>query len=283
MPAEFKRPFLALVAIGVLAVAVLAIRPLMGQSREAYTAPRTADGKPDLNGIWQAVNTANWDIEEHGPQPSPHADLLGLYLAEPAGLGVVEGGSIPYKPEALVMKNENFRRRLEVDPFNRGLGDPEAKCFLPGVPRATYMPYPFQIVQGASAVVIAYEYRGGVREIPLGNAKLFKDVDSWMGQSVGHWEGDILVVEVTGFNGMEWLDRAGNFLSDKAHVVERYTRVSPDHLFYEAVIDDPTLFTRSWKLSMPLYRRIDRRAQIVEFRCMDLVEEYLYGKLRKPS
>ena len=283
MPAEFKRPFLALVAIGVLAVAVLAIRPLMGQSREAYTAPRTADGKPDLNGIWQAVNTANWDIEEHGPQPSPHADLLGLYLAEPAGLGVVEGGSIPYKPEALVMKNENFRRRLEVDPFNRGLGDPEAKCFLPGVPRATYMPYPFQIVQGASTVVIAYEYRGGVREIPLGNAKLFKDVDSWMGQSVGHWEGDTLVVEVTGFNGMEWLDRAGNFLSGKAHVVERYTRVSPDHLFYEAVIDDPTLFTRSWKLSMPLYRRIDRRAQIVEFRCMDLVEEYLYGKLRKPS
>ena len=283
MRTDLSRLLFAIVATAIAVVAVVGIRPSMGQSRDSYKAPRTADGKPDLNGIWQALNTANWDIEEHSAHASPHPDLLGLYLAEPAGLGVVDGGAIPYRPEALARKRENFQKRLTADPFDRGLGDPEAKCFLPGVPRATYMPYPFQIIQGSNTILIAYEYRGGLREIPLNNAKLFKDVDSWMGQSVGHWDGETLVIDVTGFNGMEWLDRAGNFLSDKAHVVERYTRISPDHLSYEAVIDDPSLFTRSWKLSMPLYRRIDQRAQIIEFRCMDLVEDYLYGKLRKRS
>lgn len=285
MRSQFKRPMIAIIAIGALAtVAVLAMRPLIGQSQTRYKAPRTADGKPDLNGIWQALNTANWDIEEHGARPSPFQNLLGLYLAQPAGLGVVEGGPIPYKPEALARKKQNFETRLEVDPLKRrDLGDPETKCFLPGVPRATYMPFPFQIIQSTNKILIAYEYRGALRMIPLGKANLFKDVDSWMGQSVGHWEGDTLVVDVTGFNGMAWLDRAGNFLSETAHVVERYTPMSPYHLQYEAMIEDPNVFTRSWKMSMPLYQRMDKRMQIVEFRCMDLVEEYLFGKLRKQS
>ena len=155
---------------------------------------------------------------------------LGAVGAVPPSLGVVEGGEIPYKPEALAIKKQN-----QQDWLNR---DPEIKCYLPGVPRATYMPYPFQILQSASALTFVYEYAGAVRNIFL------KDpgpapADSWMGQSVGHWEGDTLVIDVTDLNDQTWFDRAGNFHSDKLHVVERYTRTSPDVMSYEATIEDP--------------------------------------------
>jgi hypothetical protein len=205
---------------------------------------------------------------------------VGVYLAEPAGLGVVDGGAIPYKPEALARRKQNFESRLKADPFKRDIGDPEAKCFMPGVPRATYMPFPFQIIQSTNTILVSYEYTTTTRIIYLGKVPP-APIDSWMGQSLGRWDGDTLVVDVTGLNGEAWLDRAGNFLSETAHVVERYTPVSPDHLTYEATIEDPNVFTRPWKMSMPLYRRIDKGMQLLEFKCVEFSEEFLYGTLRK--
>jgi hypothetical protein len=266
----------------VAAILALGVVPLAGQ---AYRAPRTSDGKPDLNGIWQALNEANFDLEAHmarpgmalrrgpfGPVPAAGVLALGAVGAVPPSMGVVEGGEIPYKPEALATKKQN-----QEDWLNR---DPEIKCYLPGVPRATYMPYPFQIVQSASAMTFVYEYAGAVRNIYL------KDpgpapADSWMGQSVGHWEGDTLVVNVTDMNEKTWFDRAGDFHSDKLHVVERYTRTSPDIIAYEATIEDPNVFTRPWKISMALYRRQEKNAQILDFKCVEFVEELLYGPYRK--
>src|SRR5215471_20079481 len=251
----------------------------------AYRAPRTPDGKPDLSGIWQALNEANYDLELHNARPAlalrsspygqvPAAQLLALGAvgAVPPGIGVVEGGELPYRPEMLTQRKENQKNWLT--------SDPEIKCYLPGVPRATYMPYPLQIFQSQSAIFIAYEYAGAVRNFYL------KDpgpppVDSWMGQSVAHWEGETLVVDVTGFNDQSWFDRAGNFHSDKLHVVERYTRTSPDVMSYEATIDDPEVFTRTWKISMPLYRRQEKNAQLLDFKCVEFVEELLYGQYRK--
>jgi hypothetical protein len=269
-------PATAVVALALL----LAGASIAGQGQPGYKPPRTADGKPNLNGIWQALNTANWDIAGHAAQPAPFQNLVGVYLAEPAGLGVVDGGAIPYKPEALARRKQNFESRLKADPFKRDIGDPEAKCFMPGVPRATYMPFPFQIIQSTNTILVSYEYTTTTRIIYLGKVPP-APIDSWMGQSLGRWDGDTLVVDVTGLNGEAWLDRAGNFLSETAHVVERYTPVSPDHLTYEATIEDPNVFTRPWKMSMPLYRRIDKGMQLLEFKCVEFSEEFLYGTLRK--
>jgi hypothetical protein len=272
--------------LGSLFAAIFALASLAVEGQpEAYRAPRAPDGHPDLNGIWQALNTANYDLEAHMARPAmalregPHGPLpaapvlpLGAVGAVPGGLGVVEGGEIPYKPEALLKRNENQENWLALDP--------EIKCYLPGVPRATYMPYPFQIFHGENAIFIAYEYAGAARDIYM------KDpgpppVDSWMGQSVGRWEGETLVVEVTGFNDRTWFDRSGNFHSDKLRVVERYTRIGPDHLWYEATIDDPEVFTRPWKIAMPLYRRVEPNAQLLDFKCVEFVEELMYGQYRR--
>jgi len=232
---------------------------------------RTADGNADFNGIWQALNTANWDIQDH---PARFGGVIGLGAigAVPAGRGVVEGNEIPYLPEAARQKKENFENRLTADP--------EIKCYLPGVPRATYMPYPFQIVQTPKFILMAYEYAGANRAIYMDHAPPSPD-DSWMGQSVGHFEGDTLVVDVTSLNDRTWFDRSGNFHSDALHVVERYTPLTPDALTYEATIEDPKVFSRPWKISMPLYRRLEKDAQIFEFKCVEFVEELMYGHLRK--
>jgi hypothetical protein len=238
---------------------------------EIYKAPRTADGKADLNGIWQALNTANWDLQEHAARPGVVV-ALGAAGAVPAGLSVVEGDEIPYLPAAAAKKKENFENRLTADP--------EIKCYLPGVPRATYMPFPFQIVQMPKNILIAYEYAGAARTIYMDNVPA-NPVDSWMGHSVGHWEGDTLVVDVTRLNDQSWFDRAGNFHSDALHVVERYTPATPDALTYEATIDDPKVFSRPWKMSMPLYRRLEKNAQLMEFKCVEFAEELMYGHLRK--
>jgi hypothetical protein len=256
--------------------------PLAGQ---VYRAPRGPGGKPDLNGIWQALNEANYDIEAHvaspamalrpgpfGSVPAPPVLALGAVGAVPPGLGVVEGGDIPYKPGALAKKKQNEKDWLNLDP--------EIKCYLPGVPRATYMPYPFQILESASALTFVYEYAGAVRNILLKNPGP-APTDSWMGQSVGHWEGDTLVIDVTGFNDQTWFDRAGDFHSDQLHVVERYTRTSQDVISYQATIEDPNVFTRPWKISMPLYRRQEKNAQLLDFKCVEFVEELLYGQYRK--
>src|SRR3984893_7748119 len=238
---------------------------------EAYKVSRTADGKPDLNGIWQGLNSANWDIQEHAARPG-QAVALGAVGAVPAGLGVVEGDEIPYLPAAAAKKKENFENRLTADP--------EIKCYLPGVPRATYMPYPFQIIQTPNYVLMAYEYAGATRPIYMDKAPP-SPADSWMGHSVGHWEGDTLVVDVTSLNDQTWFDRAGDFHSDALHVVERYTPISPGLLQYEATINDPKVFSRPWKISMPLYRHAEKHARLMEFKCVEFVEELMYGPLRK--
>ena len=250
----------------------------------AYRAPRLAGTeRPDLTGIWQAMVTANWDIQDHSASEGPFARMLGIWGAQPPGQGIVEGDEIPYRPEALAKREENFKRRLAIDHDNLNtVGDPEAKCYLPGVPRATYLPFPFQIVQSTDRIVIAYEYAGASRTIPLGKPTE-PPVDFWMGWSNGSWDGDTLVVDVKGFNDMTWFDRAGNFHSDALHVVERYTPMTPYHLMYEATIEDPKVFTRPWKISMPLYRRVEANAQLLEFKCVDLSEEYLYGGLVKAT
>jgi hypothetical protein len=267
------------------AVAAMTVIGMVPLAEQAYPAPGGSGDRPDLNGIWQTLNEANYDLEAHiarpaialragpyGPVPAAPVLALGAVGAVPPGLGVVEGGEIPYKPEALARRKQN-----QEDWLNR---DPEIKCYLPGVPRATYMPYPFQIVQSASALTFVYEYAGAVRNIFL------KDpgpapADSWMGKSVGHWDGDSLVIDVTDLNDQTWFDRAGNFHSDKLHVVERYTRTGPDLISYEATIEDPNVFTHPWKISMPLYRRQERNAQLLDFKCVEFVEELLYGQYRK--
>ena len=232
---------------------------------------RTADGKADFNGIWQALNTANWNLQDHPAGPGAVVSL-GAAGAVPPGRGVVEGNEIPYLPEAAAQRKQNFANRLTADP--------EIKCYLPGVPRAIYLPYPFQIVQTPKFVLMAYEYAGATRTIYLDSAPPSPD-DSWMGHSVGHYEGDTLVVDVTSQNDRTWLDRSGNFHSDALHVVERYTPLTPDALTYEATIEDPKVFSRPWTMSMPLYRRLDKKVQLLEFKCVEFVEELMYGHLRK--
>ena len=279
------RSVLAVVAAVAGAVAISLVVPVSGQQAPAYRAPRTPDGHPDLNGIWQANNEANWDIQMHvarpalelragpyGPVPAKDVLALGAVGSVPPGMGVVEGNEIPYKPEALAQKKKNQDSYLT--------SDPEVKCYLPGVPRANYMPYPFQIFQSPKAFFIAYEYAGATRNVYL------KDpgpapVDSWMGQSVGKWEGETFVIDVTGFTDTTWFDRAGNFHSEALHVTERYTRTSPDVISYEATIDDPKTFTKPWKMSMPLYRRAEKNAQLMDFKCVEFVEELMYGQWRK--
>src|SRR5712664_332983 len=257
-------------AAAVITALWLVVIPSAGQA-QAYEAPRTADGKPNLNGIWQTLNTANWDIQGHAARAG-QVVALGAAGAVPAGLGVVEGDEIPYLPAAAAKKKENFANRLTADP--------EIKCYLPGVPRATYMPYPFQIVQTPQFILMAYEFAGAARTIYMDKAPP-NPVDSWMGHSVGHWEGDTLVVDVTRLNEETWFDRAGNFHSDALHVVERYTPLSADALTYDVTIEDPKVFSRPWKMSMPLYRRLDKNAQLMEFKCVEFVEELMYGHLRK--
>ena len=251
------------------------ILPLVCASGLLAQTPATAagdiEGHPNLNGIWQAVNEANWNLEAHAAEASPVV-AMGALGAAPAGLGVVTDGKIPYKPEALKQREQNYAKRMELDP--------EVKCYLPGVPRATYMPYPFQIVQSGNFIFIGYEYANATRTIYMNNPGE-APVDSWMGQSVGHWEGRTLVVDVTSLNDQTWFDRAGNFHSDKLHVVERYTPSGRDVIQYEATIEDPNTFLRPWKISMPLYRRLDKKMQLLEFKCVEMVEELLYGKYRK--
>ena len=255
-----------------------------GHASAAFHMERLAGTEnPNLNGLWQAFNEANWDIQAHAAKAGPPE--FGALFAEPAGIGVVEGNEIPYQPWALAKKKENFEKRfvrVAADGVRSEPLDPEAKCYLPGVPRATYMPFPFQIVQGDKKVVIAYEYAGASRIIPLEDAGPAPN-DSYMGWSTGDWEADTLVVNVTGFNDKTWFDRAGNFHSDALHVVERYTPVGADVLRYEATIEDTKVFTRPWKISFPLYRRVDQNAQFLEFKCMPFAEELLYGHLRKQS
>jgi len=247
-----------LIRIVFLVTAITAFaRPVAGQ-----TLPRTADGKPDLSGIWQAVNTANWNVLSHNAEKDV-----------PAGLGVVEGDEIPYQPAAAAKQKENFA--------NRATADPESKCYLPGVPRIMYMPYPFQIFQTPTHIAMTFEYVHAVRRIFMNTPHPDGELEWFMGDSRGRWEGDTLVVDVKDFTGMTWFDRSGNFHSESLHVVERYTPTGANNINYEVTIEDPKVFTRTWKMSMPLYRRVDKGMRILENECYAFGLEHTW--LRPPQ
>jgi hypothetical protein len=232
---------------------------------------RTATGRPKLDGIWQALVTANWDVRPHAAAAAPIA-VLGAAGASPPGPGVVEGGEIPYLDDARDRQRSNYEERLALDP--------EVRCFMPGVPRATYMPHPLQIFQTDDVVVIAYQFANAVRTIHMQDPGP-APTSFWMGWSTGHWEGDTLVVEVTNQTADTWLDRAGNFHSAELRVIERYTPSGPNHLWYEATLEDPQVYSRPWTISFPLYRRLEPNAQLLEFKCVPFAEEVMYGHLRK--
>jgi hypothetical protein len=259
----------------VASITVGAIGACTSATPDAASFARMPDGKPNLNGIWAASNTANWNLETHEAKQGPVA-ALGAAFSVPGGLGVVDGGSIPYKAEALAQRDANAANWMA--------NDPEVKCYLPGVPRATYMPYPFQIVQSTEPndILLAYEFASASRIVHMRTQQEFP-IESWMGWSNGKWEGDTLVVDVTGFAGQTWFDRAGNYHSDALHVVERYTPKGPDVILYEATIEDPKIFTQPWKISMPLYRRLEQNAQLMEYKCVEFAEELMYGPLNKPT
>jgi hypothetical protein len=273
--------------IGGVVVAV-SMTPASGQ---AERPARTDDGKPNFNGLWQALNEAHWDLQAHEARPAvvtqpgvypyeytrvPAAPVLALGAAGgvPGSVGVVEDdGRIPYKPEAAAIKQENAQHWIDRDP--------ELKCYLPGIPRAMYMPHPFEIVQSANKIQMTYAFTNAGRTIHLDKVVEPPTDELYMGHSVGRWEGDTLVVDVTHFNDATWFDRAGNFHSNALRLVERFTPITPDAIHYEVTIEDPKVFTRPWKIAMPLYRRLEPNAQLMEYRCIEFVEEFMWGNLRK--
>jgi len=271
----------------IVGAGVLVVHPA-GAVPDSQTAQpkRTADGKPDISGIWQTNSTANWDLLTHETRPMvaqsgvyPDVSVLaspvialGTVGWVPPGIGVVEGGDIPYQPWAAQRKRENAVNWLDRDP--------ELKCYMPGVPRAMYLPYPFQIVQGTNKIMMIFEFANAQRTINLDAVDPYPG-DAYMGYSIGRWQGDTLVVDVSNFTPYTWFDRAGDFHSDALHVVERYTPISRDAIRYEATIEDPKVFTRPWKITVPLYRRLEPDAQVLDFRCIEQVEETIYGHLRK--
>jgi hypothetical protein len=235
-------------------IVFLSLAPAKGIAQ--YSAPRTPGGHADLQGIWQVRNTANWNVQDHA----------GSYKI-PAGLGVVvdpNDGTIPYQPSALAKKNENFQ--------NRETADPVEKCYLAGVPRTMYLPYPLQILQTAEEVMIFSEYVHTVRWIPLKPLPRYEGYESWMGDPRGRWEGDTLVVETVGFNDQTWFDHVGNFHSDALKTTERFTRTAPDAITYEVTIEDPKVFTRPWTMRMPLYLHKDMD-RLLENECFIYAEE----------
>jgi hypothetical protein len=234
------------------------------QAPQKFAPPRTADGQPDLQGIWRVWNLARYDVE-------PHPASYGV----PAGLGVIvdpPDGRIPYKPWALERKKENFaksRITFPYDPLKNA--DPVARCYIPGVPRITYLGWPFEIVQSKDFVGIVYEWMHIRRMIPLTNRPVPEGIDFWGGLSRGRWDGNSLVVKVTNLSDWTWFDMAGNFHSNAAQVEERYTLSAPDTIDYEVTITDPDVFTRPWKMRMAIQRQRD--ARLLEYECHELLEQ----------
>jgi hypothetical protein len=281
----------SLIAVAVTSAAASACLSLWatGVAGQAQVPARILD-KPNLSGIWQANNEAHWDLEAHEARPGavtqpgvypyeyarvPAAPSLpfGAAGGVPASIGVVQGdGKIPYLPEALKIKQENAANWIDRDP--------ELKCYLPGTPRGMYMPYPIQITHSTSKVQVSYSFNAASRTIHLDKVDNPPD-DTWMGHSLGRWEGDTLVVESRHFNDRTWFDRAGNFHSEALHVVERFSLITPDVIRYEATIEDPKTFARPWQIAMPLYRRMEPNIQLLEYRCTEFVEEFLLGMLRR--
>jgi hypothetical protein len=257
-------PFLAISLAGLANV----------QAAENSSIPRTADGDPDFGGIWQALGSAHYNIEPHAAD-FPPLPVLGAVGAIPAGLGVVEGETIPYTPAARAQQQTNKEDWLALDPV--------AKCYMPGIPRANYLPFPFQIVQSSEHIVMAYEFASASRLVYMNRPDFQAPVFSWMGHSRGHFEGDSLVIDVTDQVPDTWFDHAGNHHTDALRVTERYTHVGPNVLMYEATLTDPNVYTKPWTIRLPLYRRLDTNMQLLEFKCVEYAEEMMYGHLRKDA
>lgn len=262
-----------IVKLGLLTlVGFFSIAQAAAQSGEI---PRTPSGKPDLSGIWQAMTSAHYDVEPHAASEGPHPGLMGALSATPAGLGIVEGGRIPYNEQARRVRDQNKANAIDNDPLT--------KCYMPGVPRANYMPFPFQIVQSEGVILIAYEFAESNRIVYVDQPELESQVDAWMGHSNAHWEGDTLVVRVSGQMPDTWFDRSGNHHSYEMVVEERWTATGANHVQYEATMTDPNTFTAPWTISFPLYRHVADNMQLLEFKCAEFAEEYLYGEWRKPG
>jgi hypothetical protein len=283
---NWLRNLFVLTAVVVAILSALYVTRTSGQVPTTSAGPLTASGKPDFSGIWQANNTANWDILTHDsrpmvaqsgvysnhPVPAAPVLTLGSVAWIPPGMGVVEGDDIPYQPWAAARKKENLENWLDRDP--------ELKCYLPGVPRAMYLPFPFQIIQGPTKIMMIFEFADASRTIHLDKVAPYPNV-AYMGFSVGRWEDNTLVVDTSDFTDRTWFDRSGNFHSDALKVVERFTPMNRDAILYEATIEDKQVFTRPWKMSMPLYRRLDKNARLMEFQCTEMTEENRLGYLRK--
>lgn len=275
-------------SLAVLAVVSLTVMKTSGQATpgQANRPALTPDGKPNFSGIWKVTNTANWDLLAHEmrpavAQPGVYPDVpvlaapvvaLGSVGGVPPGPGVVEGNAIPYTPDAAARKKDNFEHWLDRDP--------EVRCYQPGIPRAMYMPYAYQITQSSTKIQMVFEYANASRTIHLDEVDP-PPADTWMGHSVGRWEGSTLVVNVTNFNDRTWLSRSGDFHSDALKLVERFTPITADAVRYEVTVEDPNVFTRPWKMSMVLYRQLEENAQLMDYRCVELVEETFLGHLRK--
>lgn len=266
-----KRFGLAVLAVAAALSAACEGLASNSEEEQSYRAPRTADGAPNLSGIWQAVNTANWDVEPHEARMGPVVSLAAAFSVPP-GLGVVVGDEIPYLPDALKKRDENKANWMKLDP--------EVKCFMPGIPRATYLPYPFQIVQSKDNILFTYEYASASRVVRM-NTQEKSPAPAWMGWSVGKWDGESLVIEVTDQMPDTWFDRSGNWHSDALKVTERYTPIDANTLDYEATIEDPNVFSKPWTIKMPLYRRREANMQLMEYKCVPFAEELMYGHLRK--
>ncbi|WP_404712484.1 hypothetical protein [Sphingomonas sp. MMS24-J13] len=283
MKRSFK--FTAAAAAILLAGTAMAAAPKAKPHASSAATTATLGGHPNLNGIWQVMSGANFNLEPHSASDSPVATRqLGAIAATPGGLGVVEGDVIPYKPEALAKRDAQRAAAPHADP--------EAACYLPGIPRATYMPHPFQIVQGEKGdMLFVYEYASANRVVHMQKVEV-PPIDTWMGTSYGQWEGDTLKVTTLAENpgdvklpggalepGVTWLDRSGNYLTGTATITEKFKPIDKDHIAYEVTIDDPTIYTRPWKMTMVIYRNIDPNAQLMDFRCVPFSETFLYGDL----
>jgi hypothetical protein len=218
----------------------------------AFEPPRLADGRPNLQGIWQAASRAAFNVEEHGPSR----------LGGPGGASAIvdpADGKLPYLPAARARAMENGEHRER---------DPVGWCHMHGVPRAMAPPFPMMIVQDGAYVVMLFETEHGVRIIPTDGRPHLKDYWSWQGDSRGRWEGDTLVIESRGFNGKTWLDQAGNFVDENLRVVERLTMTAADTITYEATVEDATVFSRPWTLRYPL-RRQAKEVELLEYACIE--------------
>ena len=277
-------------AIGAAITVLVTGTATTAQPQMSPRAAETPDGRPNFNGVWQALNEAHWDLEAHealpawvtqeGVYPYEYARVpaaavvaLGAAAGVPGSVGVVgNDGTIPYAPEALRIKQENRENWIDRDP--------ELKCYLPGIPRAMYMPYPFQISQSANKIHITFGFANAARVIHLDEVARPPDY-TYMGHSVGRWEGDTLVTTVDYFNGRTWLDRAGNHHSEALELEERFTPLSADAIWYEVTLTDPNTYTRPWTIAMPLYRRLEPNATVLDYPCIDFAEEFMYGHVRR--